>query len=341
MIRTSIVILNWNGRKFLEKFLGDVIKYSDPGNCRIYVADNGSTDDSCEFIRANHPGVEVMELGQNYGFAGGYNEALKRIDSRYFVLLNSDIEVSPGWLEPVISYMEDRPDVAACQPKILSYHERHKFEYAGAAGGFLDKYGYPFCRGRILDLTEEDQGQYNDIKQIFWASGACMFIRSSDWKESGGFDPDFFTHMEEIDLCWRLNASGRKIVYIPASVVYHIGGGTLSYSSPRKVYFNFRNNLFLLYKNLPPGKMKKTLFIRKCLDGVAALRFLFTLQIPAFIKVLKAHMHFYGHRAALREKRMKEQERGMIYPEDLILNKSLVFDFYIRKKRTYTQIMQG
>ncbi|MGM0528873.1 MAG: glycosyltransferase family 2 protein [Bacteroidota bacterium] len=340
MIKTSVVILNWNGRKFLEQFLGDVIKHSSAENSKVYVADNGSTDDSCEYIRGSHPEAGILELGQNYGFAGGYNEALKTLESEYFVLLNSDIEVTPGWLNPLTDFMDKNPGVAACQPKILSYDDRTRFEYAGAAGGFIDKYGYPFCRGRIMNVTEEDKGQYDDIKQIFWASGACMFIRSSAWKECGGFDPDFFAHMEEIDLCWRINNRGMKIMFIPYSVVYHIGGGTLSYKSPLKIFYNFRNNLFLLYKNLPPEKLKTTLFKRKCLDVMAAARFLISLNIRAFLNVIKAHGHYHTHKKALRRKRKAGMAKIVTYPEKLILNKSLVFNFYIKKERTYTELLK-
>jgi len=340
MIKTSVVILNWNGRKFLEQFLDNIVEHSLSESCCVYVADNGSTDDSCEYIRDKHPEVILLELGHNYGFARGYNEALKRVESEYYVLLNSDIEVSPGWLNPVVGYMDSHPEAAACQPKILSYNDRSKFEYAGAAGGFIDKYGYPFCRGRIMNITEEDNGQYDDIKQIFWASGACMFIRSSVWKEIGGFDPGFFAHMEEIDLCWRINASGKRIICIPSSVVYHIGGGTLSYDSPLKLFYNFRNSLFLLYKNLPGDKLHKILFKRMLLDGIAAFRFLFTLKITSFKNVIKSHIDYYRHKKALKEKRTEILQNRMSYPDKLILNKSLVYNFFIRKKKTYTQLLK-
>ena len=340
MSKISVVILNWNGRNLLEKFLDNVIKNSLSENCTVCVADNGSTDDSCEYIRMNHPDVILIELGQNYGFAGGYNQALQRVEAEYYVLLNSDIEVSPGWLDPVIDYMDSNPEAVACQPKILSYRERNRFEYAGAAGGFIDKYGYPFCRGRIMNVTEEDNGQYDDIKQILWASGACMFIRSSVWKEVGGFDSDFFTHMEEIDLCWRINASGNKIIYMPSSVVYHIGGGTLSYESSRKLFFNFRNNLYLLYKNLPADRLQKIMFKRMLLDGIAAFRFLFTLNITAFINVIRAHKNYYRHKKVLRAKREEIQQNMIIYPDNLILNKSIVYNFFIRKKKTYKEILE-
>lgn len=338
MIKTAVVILNWNGRKYLEQFLGDVIQTSSSGSCKVYIADNGSKDDSCDYIKNNHPEAVLLELGCNHGFAGGYNEALKMIDAEYFVLLNSDIQVSPGWLNTVTDYMDSNPAVAACQPKILSYHEPDKFEYAGAAGGYIDKYGYPFCRGRILNITETDKGQYDDEKQIFWASGACMFIRSSVWKETGGFDPDFFAHMEEIDLCWRINTTGKKIMFIPGSVVYHIGGGTLSYRSPVKIFYNFRNNLFLLYKNLPDSRLGPVFFKRRVLDGVAAIRFLLTFKLKAFSSVIKAHTAFYSHRNVLKEKRKENIPGKYVYPGRLVLNKSLVFLFYIKRKKTYSAL---
>ncbi len=341
MIKISVVILNWNGRKFLELFLPHVITHSLSDTCNVIVADNGSTDDSCEYIKENHPEVSLIELGQNHGFAGGYNEALKNIDSEYFVLLNSDIDVSPGWLSNIITYMDEHVEVAACQPKILSYNDKTRFEYAGAAGGYIDKYGYPFCRGRIMNITEEDKGQYDDIKQIFWASGACMFIRVNDWKESGGFDPDFFAHMEEIDLCWRLNASGKKIMYVPSSVVYHIGGGTMPYDSPLKIYYNFRNNLLMLYKNLPPDRINRIIFKRMCLDGIAALRFLLTLNIKASLNVIKAHLYYYRHKKVLKEKRKAVMQSCFYYPDNLIMNKSLVFSFYIKQKKTYTHLLNN
>ncbi|MDZ7738607.1 MAG: glycosyltransferase family 2 protein [Bacteroidales bacterium] len=338
MIKTAVVILNWNGKKYLEQFLGDIIMTSSSANCRVYVADNGSKDDSCEYIRNNHPEAVLLEMDRNHGFAGGYNEALKNIDSEYFVLLNSDIKVSPGWLSTVTDYMDNNPEVAACQPKILSYHEPDKFEYAGAAGGYIDKYGYPFCRGRIMNITEADNGQYDNIRQIFWASGACMFIRSSVWKETGGFDPDFFAHMEEIDLCWRINATGRKIMFIPGSVVYHIGGGTLPYHSPAKVFYNFRNNLYLLYKNLPDSALGPVLFKRRVLDGIAAIRFLLTFNIKAFSNVIKAHTAFYRHKKVLRAKRKENISLEAVYPGKLVMNKSLVFSFYIKRKKTYSEL---
>lgn len=338
MIKTAVVILNWNGKRHLEQFLGNAIKHSSSDDCRVYVADNGSSDDSCEYIRKNHPEAALLEMDRNHGFAGGYNEALKRIDSEYFVLLNSDVKVSPGWLGTVTEYMDNNLEVATCQPKILSYNDPDKFEYAGAAGGYIDKYGYPFCRGRIMNITEADNGQYDNIKQIFWASGACMFIRSSVWKETGGFDPDFFAHMEEIDLCWRINARGKKIMFIPASVVFHIGGGTLPYQSPAKVFYNFRNNLYLLYKNLPASALGPVLFKRRILDGIAAIRFLLTFNIKAFRNVIKAHKAFYRHKRALKEKRKENVINEHVYSSKLVMNKSLIFNFYIKRKKTYNEL---
>lgn len=338
MIKTSVVILNWNGKELLGKFLSNVVKYSLSDDCNIYIADNASTDGSCDYVRNNHPEVNILELEENYGFARGYNEALQSIQAEYFVLLNSDVEVGPGWLDPMISYMDDHPEAAACQPKILSYHDRKRFEYAGAAGGLIDKYGYPFCRGRIMNITEEDKGQYDDTRRVFWASGACMLIRSADWKESGGFDRDFFAHMEEIDLCWRLNNRGRQIVFIPGSSVYHVGGGTLPYDSPRKIYYNFRNNLYMLYKNIRGSKRGRTIFIRMVLDGIAALRFALMLNFGAAWNVIRAHIHFHRQKGSLRSKREMTDSKHFEIPPELILNKSLVYSFFIVKKKTYSEL---
>ena len=243
--RVAVVILNWNGRFFLEKFLPSVYNSSYP-NLEFVIGDNASTDDSVVFVQENYPSVKILTNKTNLGFAGGYNAILKRVEADYYVLLNSDVEVTQNWIEPVIDYMESYPDIVAAQPKILAYHEKNKFEHAGAAGGFIDKYGYPFCRGRIFNDVEEDNGQYNTPMEIFWATGAALFIKSTAWKASGGFDDDFFAHMEEIDLCWRLKRMGYRIGYVGESVVYHVGGGTLNTSNPKKSYLNFRNNLVML-----------------------------------------------------------------------------------------------
>jgi len=340
MIKTAVVILNWNGKKYLEQFLGDVIKHSSSDDCRVYIADNGSSDDSCEYVRKEHPQASLIELNDNYGFAGGYNRALEGLEAEYYVLLNSDVMVSPGWLEPVTAYLDNEPGTAACQPKIRSHSEPEMFEHAGAAGGYIDKYGYPFCRGRLMNITEHDRGQYDDVKQVFWASGACLFIRSSAWKEAGGFDPDFFAHMEEIDLCWRINALGKKVMFIPGSVVYHVGGGTLPYESPSKIFFNFRNNLYMLYKNLPGKMLGRIMFWRMCLDAVAAFRFLAGLKTKAFANVIKAHIHYHRNKKDLRGKRNITDPDAKQYPGRLILNKSLVFSFYIKGQKTYTELLK-
>ena len=254
MKKISHVILNWNGSEMLRTFLPSVVEFSQQDEVEICVADNGSTDDSVEVVRREFPQVRLIELASNYGFADGYNRALQQVDAEYVVLLNSDVEVTPHWLVPLMKYMDHHPEVAACQPKIRSYRQRGMFEYAGAAGGYIDRYGYPFCRGRILDKVEKDGGQYDSVESVFWATGAALFIRLKDYREAGGLDGRFFAHMEEIDLCWRLRARGRGIVCIPQSEVYHVGGATLAKENPRKTFLNFRNNLLMLYKNLQIGR---------------------------------------------------------------------------------------
>ncbi len=334
-MKVAIVILNWNGLDLLKKFLPTVVKLSsDTGS--IYLADNASGDNSLNWVSENYPEVRIISLESNFGFAGGYNHALDKIDAEYYILLNSDVEVSEGWLDPLISFMDIEKGVAACQPKILSYRNRNYFEHAGAAGGFIDKFGYPYCRGRIFAYAEMDNGQYDTIRDIFWASGACLCIRSAVWKEAGGFDQDFFAHMEEIDLCWRINSLGYRIVAIPDSVVYHLGGGTLPYSSPTKVYYNFRNSLYLLYKNLPLKGRLTTLFFRKILDGIAAIKFLLSFEFKAFYAVLRAHISYYGAKKKLNEKRKLFSIKNARYPEHLILNKSIALNYFLRSKKQFT-----
>ena len=274
MKKISVVILNWNGVGMLQKFLPKVVEYSAMEGVEICVADNASTDESVSYLQVNFPNVRLIVLDKNYGFADGYNKALQQVEAEYVVLLNSDVEVTPHWLEPLVEYMDAHPEVAACQPKIRSERNKEYFEYAGAAGGYIDKYGYPFCRGRIFEVVEKDQGQYDTIQPIFWATGAALFIRLKDYQEAGGLDGRFFAHMEEIDLCWRLRSRGRGIVCIPQSVVYHVGAATLKKENPRKTFLNFRNNLLMLYKNLPEKEMKKVMFIRGLLDWVATFVFL-------------------------------------------------------------------
>ena len=274
MIKTSVVILNWNGEELLKKFLPTVLAHTQSVDCEVVVADNNSSDNSVALLQQYFPTVRLIVLDKNYGFAEGYNRALQQVKATYVVLLNSDVETSPNWLEPMIDYLENHPETAALQPKILSYADKSKFEYAGAAGGYIDRYGYPFCRGRILHELEYDKGQYNSISQIFWASGACLCMRQADYIEVGGLDGDFFAHMEEIDLCWRLQSRGKKIICIPQSVVYHVGGASLNNESPRKTHHNFRNNLLMIYKNASLSSLIEILLVRFVLDVAAAAHFL-------------------------------------------------------------------
>jgi len=338
MVKCAIVILNWNGIEFLKKFLPGVLAHSSGTDINIYIADNGSDDGSAEYVAENFSSVKLIRFDKNNGFAGGYNLAIAQIEARYYVLLNSDIEVTEGWLEPMLSYLEINPGVASVQPKILSWLQREKFEYAGAAGGFIDKFGYPLCRGRIFYKTEKDEGQYNNQTDIFWSTGACMVVRAEAWKKCGGFDADFFAHMEEIDLCWRFHKSGYRVAYVPQSVVYHVGGGALPYNSPFKTFLNFRNSLYLLYKNLPDKNLHRILFTRKILDGIAALFFLAKGEFKSFRAVWKAHMDYYRNVEQLKEKR---RIAGKSEPTDfagLILNKNIVFEFYIRRRRTFSSL---
>ncbi len=338
MVKTAVVILNWNGLNFLKMFLGNVVSKSVSSDTVLYVADNGSTDGSCEWIEQNHKDVSVIRLDKNHGFAGGYNIALSQIDATYFVLLNSDIEVTEGWLQPLTRYLDDNPDVASCQPKILSWNNRHYFEHAGAAGGFIDKLGYPLCRGRILSKVEKDEGQYDSLIDIFWSSGACMAVRSQAWKKCGGFDADFFAHMEEIDLCWRFHRLGYRVSFIPQSSVFHVGGGALPYNSPFKTYLNFRNSIYLLYKNLPDRNFSSLIFLRKILDGLAALFFLLRGDTKSFRAVWKAHMDAHRSKDLLKEKREIIKASGNNDFAGLILNKSIVFEFYIRGHKTFASL---
>lgn len=336
MIKVAVVVLNWNGIEYLKRFLPGLAKESDMPGVSLIMADNGSSDKSVEWTRSELSGVEIIELGENHGFSGGYNEALSKIEAEYYLLINSDIEVTQGWLSPLIEHLDSNKNTAACQPKILSEKNRSYFEYAGAAGGFIDKYGFPFCRGRIQDHLEEDKGQYDDCRDIFWASGACLIIRSSVWKEMGGLDADFFAHMEEIDLCWRILATGYDIKFIPESVVYHVGGGTLSYNSPRKIYLNFRNNLYLLHKNLQGKNYNRIIFTRMLLDGIAGIRFLLMMRFNSCWQIFMAHIGYYRNKRSLNIKRKIIQERAKPVKEGLILNKSIVSGFYIKGKKIFS-----
>ena len=275
MKKIAVVILNWNGADMLSRFLPSVVEFSE-AEADVFVADNGSTDNSCEVVKQDFPSVHLICLPENFGFAEGYNQALQQLDYEYFLLLNSDVEVTAGWLQPMLCYMEQHPKVAACQPKLMDWKQKSDFEYAGAAGGFIDRYGYPFCRGRIFDQVETDKAQYDAVVPLFWATGAALMVRSSDWREVGGLDGRFFAHMEEIDFCWRLRLRGRAIVCIAESKVYHVGGATLAKENPRKTFLNFRNNLLMLYKNLPEQELRPVMCIRCLLDWVAAAKFWLT-----------------------------------------------------------------
>jgi len=333
----AIVILNWNGIPLFSRFLPSVLDNSQSEEVTIYVADNGSTDGSNDYLRKNFPRVKLIELGRNYGFAGGYNRALQQVDADVFVLVNSDVEVTPGWLQPCIKQLLDDRLTAAVQPKIRSYIQRKKFEYAGAAGGFIDHWGFPFCRGRILSEVEEDNGQYDQPVSLFWATGACLLIRSSAFRDAGGFDEDFFAHMEEIDLCWRLKNRGWNIRFEPRSVVYHLGGATLSYQSPQKIYLNFRNSLWMMVKNLPKGKLFGILFVRLALDGAAALNFLVSRQFYAFRAVWKAHLSFYKTLPESLNKRANLLPLVKNNNHSEIFHGCMVYRFYMLKCKKFSQ----
>lgn len=337
MVKVAVVILNWNGKQLLEKFLPNVVKFN-PAFSEIIVADNASTDDSVSFLKQNYPAIKIISNATNGGYAKGYNDVLKKINAEYVILLNSDVEVTERWIEPIIELMDSDSAIAACQPKILSYNEKHKFEYAGAAGGFIDKYGYPFCRGRIFDSFEDDKGQYNDVKEILWATGACLFVRSSAFNLSGGLDEDFFAHMEEIDLCWRMKNMGYKIKYVPNSTVYHLGAGTLSKASPHKTYLNFRNNLILLCKNHAHQFFWIKLIIRMLLDGVAGIKFLLSNEGSHTLAVLKAHYSFYSTFSKTLAKRLATKKNIKVYATSAIYNRSIVVDYFLRKKKKFSEL---
>ena len=338
MVKISIVILNYNGKRHLERFLPSVVQYSTLPDTEIVVADNGSTDDSISFLQTVYPQIRLVLLDKNYGFAGGYNHALQQVKADYFVLLNSDVEVTENWLQPVINEMDARPEVAACQPKILTLNKRTHFEHAGACGGFIDRLGYPFCRGRLFTSLERDKGQYDTIIDIFWATGASLFIRSKDFFETGGFDESFFAHMEEIDLCWRLKSRGRKILCIPQSTVYHLGGGSMSAKNSRKTYLNFRNNWMMLYKNLPDETMQTLLFPRFVLDYVAAAQMLVTGQFKHALQIPKARRDYRLSKPLLEAKRQENLRLTTVHAPSGVLNCSLVRLYYLHGKKRFTQI---
>ena len=331
MSQTAIVILNYNGEKLLRQFLPSVIQHS--GNAEIIVADNNSSDQSVAFLQQSFSLIRIISLDKNYGFCGGYNRALKQVEADYYVLLNSDIEVTPDWLTPMVTLLNNNPHVAAVQPKVLSYHHKNKFEHAGAGGGFIDSLGYPFCRGRILNSVEEDAGQYNDEVEVFWASGACLMIRSELYHKFKGFDEDFFAHMEEIDLCWKLHRAGKKIYYSGKSTVYHLGAGTLGYQQSGKTYLNFKNGLSLIFKHLLPSELIYKLPLRILLDWIAALHFLLKGEPKNFGAVLRAHYRFLTELNQNIPKRKELQQSYPTYPNTLIYPGLIVVDYYLKGKK--------
>lgn len=334
--RIAVVILNYNGKEMLDRFLPLVIDCSPQAH--VYVADNASCDDSVSFVKEKFPQVTLVMLEKNYGFAEGYNRALKSVDAEYYMLLNSDVEVTAGWLAPLLSYMDDNKDVAVCQPKLLDYKKRTHFEYAGAAGGFIDRYGYPYCRGRIFNVVEEDKGQYDSIADVFWASGAAFMIRSTDFWNVGGFDGRFFAHMEEIDLCWRLRSQCRRVVCVPESVVYHVGGATLSKSNPHKTYLNFRNNHLMLYKNLPINELVKVILVRLFLDYIAAFKFWLSGNAGDAKAVMKAGREYRKMRQDFAESRKKclDSTLDVHIPEKRSF--SILWMFHVRRKRRFSDL---
>lgn len=337
MEKLAVVILNYNGRAFLQRFLPSVVQHT-PGGFSIWVADNGSTDDSLALLSHQFPSVRVLKLPANAGYAGGYNAALAQIRAEYYVLLNSDVEVTANWIAPVLNLLETNPAIAACQPKIRAIAQPDTFEYAGAAGGYLDWLGFAFCRGRLFDTLEPDQEQYNDNRPVFWATGACMFVRASVFQQTGGFDAAFFAHQEEIDWCWRAQRLGYQIWTCGQSVVYHVGGGTLAVDNPRKTYLNYHNSLRMLYKNLPDGRLWSTLLLRLVVDGLSSVRFLRAGQFRNIGAVLRAHFAFYGQLGRLRAQRnaLRAVEvtslQGMMYP------RSIVWDYFVGGKKHFSRL---
>jgi len=332
-VKIAIVILNWNGQKLLEKFLPSIVKYSTLNNVEIYVADNASTDNSVSFTKENFPLIKVIQNKKNGGYAKGYNDALQHVEADIYALVNSDIEVTENWLNTIISTFENEPETAIIQPKILDYKNKTKFEYAGAAGGFIDEFGYPYCRGRIFSNLETDNQQYNDTIDIFWATGACLFIRSEVYHKLNGFDEDYFAHQEEIDLCWRAKNLDYSIKYVGTSTVFHIGGATLKEESPRKSFLNFRNSLFTLVKNLPASKLIPILFIRLILDGIAGVKFLFELRPIHTFAILRAHLSFYYYLPKTLRKRTKNLQKRNYYSI-----KSIVWNYFVLGKQYFNKI---
>jgi len=332
-MKVAIVILNWNGKQLLEQFLPSMLAFSKD-IAEIYVADNASTDASVAVVKENFTDIKIIQNNENGGFAKGYNDALQHVEADVYALVNSDIEVTKNWLQPIIQQFKNESNTAAIQPKILDFKDKTKFEYAGAAGGFIDKYAYPYCRGRLFDNLEEDKGQFNDTTDIFWASGACFFIRAEIYHQLNGFDEDFFAHQEEIDLCWRIQNKGYKIKYVGTSTVYHIGGATLNQGNPKKTYLNFRNSLFAIVKNIPKGNLFPILFTRMVLDGIAALKFLIAFKPKHSVAILHAHISFYANLSSLLSKRKQLKPQKT----DYFNSKNIVWQYFILGKKKYEQL---
>lgn len=339
-MRLAIVILNWNGAEMLRRYLPSVLRCSSEPGVQVLVADNNSTDNSLEVMAQEFPGVPVIRLDRNYGFAEGYNQALRQVDAEFYLLLNSDVEIrQPHWLLPMLDYMDGHPDVAACQPKLRDLRHPERFEYAGGAGGYIDRLGYPYCRGRVFSTLETDKGQYDTATPLHWATGAALLIRRAAYWDAGGLDGRFFAHQEEIDLCWRLRARGHRIVCVPQSTAYHLGGASLAQGNPRKTFLNFRNNLLLLYKNLPDRRIGRTLTVRRCLDGLAALKFLLTFDFGNFRAVYRAHREFSRLRPDFAASR-RENLVARNVPADFrdCAPFSLLWQYYIRRRRRFSQL---
>lgn len=336
--KVAVVILNWNGAKLMEEFLPSVVDYSPAELAEVIVADNGSTDASVDMLKEKFPAVRIIQLDKNYGFAEGYNQALKQIDNEYTVLLNSDVEVTPGWLDTPLAAMEADSTIVAAQPKIRALRNKDYFEYAGAAGGYMDIYGYPYCRGRLLHVVEKDEGQYDTPADILWATGACLFIRTTIYKEVGGLDAGFFAHQEEIDMCWRLRSRGYRLVCTPQSVVYHVGGATLQVESPRKTFLNFRNNLLMLYKNLPEKDLKHVMRARFWLDYIAATKFLLCGHVQNAKAVYEARKAFFDMKPEYAEKRRENLAKTTLGTIPELINDSLIIGFYLKGKKKFADI---
>jgi len=333
--KVAVVILSWNGLQFLKQFLPSVVKNTSAELCEIVVADNLSTDGSVQFVQQYYPQITIIQNERNGGYAGGYNDALRKVNARYFVLLNQDVEVTPGWVEAVVEQMEADDKIAAAQPKLRAYYNREFFEYAGASGGFVDRFGYAFCRGRLFDTLEKDEGQYDDVKEIFWATGACLFIRSDVYWKAGALDEDFFAHQEEIDLCWRIKNLGYRIICVPSSVIYHVGGGSLPQGNARKTYLNFRNNLMMMFKNLPTGALLWKMPFRMFLDGVAAFQSVTkNKNLKDFGAILKAHYGFYVAIPQLIQKR-----KQIPHPSSLHLSEvNILWLYFARGKKKFSEL---